>query len=68
MKNPTASISVIERFTKVIGQLFNPTERYEQGVNEGRLKLWVKTKKALPYGAQTEKDYKASLRFLQIMD
>ena len=68
MKNPTASISVIERFTKVIGQLFNPTERYEQGTNEGRLKLWVKTKKALPWGAQTEKDYKASLRFLQIMD
>jgi hypothetical protein len=68
MKNPTASISVIERYTKVLGQFMSPTERYEQGVNEGRLKLWVKTKKALPYWAQTEKDYKASLRFLQIMD
>jgi hypothetical protein len=68
MKNPTASISVIERYTKVLGQFMSPTERYEQGVNEGRLKLWVKTKKALPFWAQTEKDYKASLRFLQIMD
>tara|TARA_R110000772_G_scaffold62137_3_gene139651 strand:+ start:7515 stop:18467 length:10953 start_codon:yes stop_codon:yes gene_type:complete len=68
MKNPTASISVIERYTKVLGQFLSPTERYEQGRNEGRLKLWVKTKKALPYWAQTEKDYKASLRFLQVMD
>jgi len=68
MKNPTASVSVIERYTKVLGQFMSPTERYEQGRNEGRLKLWVKTKKALPYWAQTEKDYKASLRFLQIMD
>lgn len=68
MKNPTASISVIERYTKVLGQFMAPTERYEQGKNEGRLKLWVKIKKALPYWAQTEKDYEASMRFLQVMD
>jgi len=68
MKNPTASISVIERFTKILGQMTSPTEVYQQGKNEGRLKLWVKTKKAFPWWAQTEKDYKASLRFLQIMD
>ena len=68
MKNPSASISVIERFMKVLGQVTSPYERYEQGNNTGRLKLWVKTRKALPFLSQTEKDIKASLRFLQIMD
>ena len=68
MKNPTASVSVIERSLKVVGQLMSPAEVYEQGVNKGRLKLWVKTKKVLPIGAQTEKDLKASLRFLQVME
>jgi len=68
MKNPTASISIVERFMKILGQATSPYERYEQGTNIGRLKLWVKTKKALPITAQTEKDMKAALRFLQIMD
>ena len=51
-----------------MGQSFSPTEDYKVGVNKGRNKLWVKFLKALPIGSQSEKDFKASLRFLQVMD
>ena len=67
-KSPSAAINFTERITKVIGQLFSPTEMYDTGNNKGRSKLWVKTVKALPIGSQTEKDFEASLRFLQVME
>lgn len=68
IKNPSAAMNFADRITKVMGQAFSPTEDYKVGVNKGRNKLWVKTLKALPISAQNEKDFKASLRFLQVMD
>lgn len=67
-KNPSAAINFIERITKMVGQAFSPTEIYDTGKNKGRSKLWVKTLKALPVSSQTEKDFEASLRFLQVME
>ena len=68
IKSPSAAINFTDKITKAFGQAFSPTEDYKVGVNKGRNKLWVKTLKALPLFSQSEKDFKASLRFLQVMD
>jgi hypothetical protein len=68
IKSPSAAINFTDKITKLMGQSFSPTEDYKVGVNKGRNKLWVKFLKALPIGSQSEKDFKASLRFLQVMD
>ena len=66
---PTASMGQAKKLLMLAGQFIGePTERYKQGDNKGRLKLSVKALKALPGFAQTEKSLEDSLKFLTNMN
>jgi hypothetical protein len=71
LKNPAASVSMIEGALEAFGQLFGDVmagelEIYKRGKRKGRTKLGKEVRDILPILKQFDRDVETSLKYLQM--
>lgn len=64
LQSPAASISMIEKFVKLIQQFFSPLEEYQRGDKKGELKIVKRATDIFPVLSQAERTAEKSLGFL----